>query len=164
MISRKRLLIDHKLQRAILIRSAIYWIACLVVASLILVAWDAFEDPGRPVVDYFRLDRLWANHQMVLVGAVLMLPFVLFDVLQITNRVAGPIYRLRASIRALAAGEHVQPIQFRGSDFWHEVGQEFNQLIAYAERLKAEQPEEEPEETLEFERVGDSTFELLHRR
>jgi hypothetical protein len=160
-ISRKRLLIDHKLQRAILVRSAVYWIACLVIASLLPVAWDALQDPGGAFLDNFRLDRLWANQQVVvLVAGMLMLPMILFDVLQITNRIAGPIDRLRHSIRALSRGEHVQPIQFRDSDFWHEVAQEFNQLFAYAERLKAERPEE----NLEFERVGDSTFELLHRR
>src|SRR3954453_8713609 len=159
-ISRRRLLVDHKLQRALLVRSCVYWIGCLIMASLLLVSWDALQDPGHPFLAYFRLDRLWANHQLVLAAGMLMLPIILYDVLQITNRFAGPIYRLGDSMRTLAIGEHVQPIQFRDSDFWQEVGQEFNQLIAYVERLKGEQPEEEGA----FARVGDSTFELLHRR
>jgi hypothetical protein len=159
-IPRKRLLIDRKLQRAILVRSAVYWIACVIVASLLLVTEEAVQDPGRPFLDYFRLDRLWANHQLALAAGVLMLPVIVFDALQIANRFAGPIYRLRRSIRALSMGEHVQPVQFRDSDFWHEVAQEFNQLIAYVDGLNVEQPKK----NVEFARVGDSTFELLHRR
>ena len=55
-----------------------------------------------------------------------MLPILLLDVLITSNRFAGPLYRLRRSMRALAAGEHVQPVVFRDGDFWHEIADEFN--------------------------------------
>ena len=54
---------------------------------------------------------------------------------------AGPLVRLRRSMRALARGEHVEPIKFREGDFWQEFAEEFN---AVAARVQGERPQDEP--------------------
>ena len=39
-------------------------------------------------------------------------------------------------IRALAAGERIEPLKFRDKDFWREVADEFNLLAVHVEQLK----------------------------
>ena len=56
----------------------------------------------------------------------MLLPMVLGRHRALSNRFTGPMLRLRRSMRALARGEHVEPIEFRGGDFWQEFAAEFN--------------------------------------
>jgi hypothetical protein len=49
---------------------------------------------------------------------------------QMSNRVAGPIVRLRGAMRQLAEGRPVAPLRFRENDFWREMADEFNAIAA----------------------------------
>ena len=73
---------------------------------------------------------MWYYYGAALVASLLLLPIVLIDIVRLSNRFAGPLVRLRRSMRALARGEKVQPIHFRGSDFWQEFADEFNAIAA----------------------------------
>jgi len=76
------------------------------------------------------------------VASFLLLPLVVYDIVQMSNRFCGPLFRLRRELRALARGEHVEPISFREGDFWQEFAQEFNALLARVQRsgLQTEAP------------------------
>jgi hypothetical protein len=52
-------------------------------------------------------------------------------------------------MRALARGEHVEPIEFRRGDFWKEFADEFN---AVAARVQSELPAPPVESGLQEER------------
>ena len=71
-------------------------------------------------------------------ASFLLLPIIMIDVVSLTNRFAGPILRLRRSVRALAAGDYVDPIFFRDNDYWQEFAIEFNALSRHVEELKQE--------------------------
>ena len=133
---RKRFLVDPKLQGTLLLRAFGYWCFCVITFSLILLCWDAATGPPQPFLEYFRVHDLWREHGTVMLAGAVLLPVLLLDVLLTTNRVAGPLYRLRRSLRAMAAGEHVEPVEFRKGDFWQEVAEEFNAVAAYIDSLK----------------------------
>lgn len=156
---RKRLLVDPKLQGSLLLRTFGYWCFSVITISLVLLCMDALSGPPRPFLRYFRFDTLWQEHGTVMIAALVMLPILLVDMLMTSNRVAGPLYRLRRSLRALAAGEYVERVQFRDSDFWHGMAAEFNAVVAYVERLKrGEADTNGPEKSHEIE------LEPLNRR
>lgn len=134
--ARRRYLVDPKVQRALLLKAFGYWCGCVLAVGLLLMVWDAMAGPPRPFLDFFSYEWLWDQHAIMIVGAVAVLPLLLIDVLVTSNRFAGPIYRMRRSMRALAAGEFVQPIEFRETDFLHDVAEEFNAVVAYVEHLK----------------------------
>lgn len=156
---RKRFLVDPKLQGSLLIRTFGYWCFCLITISLILLCWDAACGPSRPFFEYFRFDQLWREHGTVVVASFIMLPVLLIDVLVTSNRVAGPLYRMRRSLRAMAAGEYVEPVQFRDSDFWHEIAEEFNAVAAYVEQIK-----QRASAASELPKHKEIEFEPLNRR
>jgi methyl-accepting chemotaxis protein len=133
---RKRLFVDPKVQRTLMVRVVVYWCLCIATSALILLAWNIVNAPDGSFFSFFRFDQLWSQYGTVMVAAAMLLPIMLLDVLQISNRIVGPIYRMRRSLRALAAGEYVAPIEFRKGDFGLELADEFNAVDAYVESLK----------------------------
>jgi hypothetical protein len=134
--SRKRIFVDPKVQGALLIRSVIYWFLGATALSLIVFCWNVISGPPGPVLNPDRFAQLWEQYGIVALASLLLLPIVLIDVVVLSNRFTGPLHRMRCSLRALAAGEFVQPVHFRDRDFWHDVAEELNAVAAYVERLK----------------------------
>ena len=128
--------VDARVQGAMLLRLVTYWLLGLLAISQILLCWNIISGPPRPFFDMFRFDILWAEHGEVVVASLIMLPIFLIDTIVVTNRFAGPLYRLRGAIRSLASGERVEPLKFRDKDFWRGLADEFNLLAVHVEQLK----------------------------
>jgi hypothetical protein len=127
-VPRTRLLVDRRVQGAIILRVVLYWIVFLVTLMLLLLCWRIIADPIHALSWHFH--QMWLESGPALVASCVLLPLVIFDILRVSNRFAGPLFRLRRSMRALARGEIVRPISFREGDFWLEVAHEFNAILA----------------------------------
>jgi hypothetical protein len=136
LIKRRRLFVDSRVQGAILLRIGLYWFSGLLAICQIVLLLDVMRNPGRPFFDQFRISVLSAQCAPAVIASVLILPLVLYDILNLTNRFTGPIYRLRRAMRELATDEHVAPLRFRDGDFWQEVAQEFNAIAERQDELK----------------------------
>ncbi len=143
---RRQLFVDPKVQGALILRVVTYWIICVVTITLMILCWRIVTGPARPF--YLHFDDMWFHFGPALVASFLLLPLVIYDIVQMSNRFCGPLFRLRRSIRALARGEHVAPISFRDGDFWPEFAQEFNMLLVKFQPeqppVESPSPEEEP--------------------
>jgi len=127
LIHRRRLFIDHQVQGVLLLRAFLYWLVCVGLMTAMLVVWRGFTGPVQTLPALFA--ELWFQYAPALVVSVLVLPLVLFDVVRLSNRFVGPVYRLRQRMRQLARGEKAAPIKFREGDFWLELADEFNDLL-----------------------------------
>ena len=132
---RKRLYIDPKIQGAFLVRTLVYWLLCLLTASSVLAVWMTITGPSRAI--RHPLDEFWNEFGPAFIFAMLMLPIALFDLLRLTNRVAGPMYRIRNEMHKLAMGETVRPVELRSGDFGREIAQEFNAVLRRVQDLEA---------------------------
>jgi hypothetical protein len=132
---RKQLFVDPKVQGALILRVVLYWIVCVVTIVLMLLCWRIATGPAR--MFYLHFDDMWFHYGPALVASFLLLPLVVYDIVQMSNRFCGPLLRLRRAMRALARGEHVAPISFREGDFWPEFAQEFNALVVRMETIRA---------------------------
>lgn len=145
---RKHLFVDPKVQGALVARVVLYWVVCIMAICLMLLCWRIVTGPARMFYTHF--DDMWFFYGPAFVASLLLLPLVIIDVIRLSNRFAGPVLRLRRSIRELARGEHVDPIEFRDNDFWHEFAEEFNVLLKKIQQDSAsaapaeEQRDEEP--------------------
>ncbi|MGD0518179.1 MAG: hypothetical protein ABSA26_11650 [Thermoguttaceae bacterium] len=143
---RKRLFVDPKVQGALIARVVLYWVLCLLTIALMLLFWDIITGPAR--VFYMHFDDMWFYYGPAAIASFLLLPLVIMDIIRMSNRFVGPLLRMRRSMRALARGEYVEPIEFRGSDFWHDFADDFNAVRARIRQLsaqnKAEIEDEEP--------------------
>lgn len=131
---RKRLFVDYRVQGALIVRVGLYWLMCLLTITLLLLGWGMIAGPVRPL--NARLSELWALHGSAAVASLLLLPAVIFDLLRLSNRFAGPMFRLRRSMHDLAQGKPVAAVRFRQGDFWREFADDFNKVAARAEEAK----------------------------
>ncbi|MHC4179626.1 MAG: hypothetical protein ACYSWU_19105 [Planctomycetota bacterium] len=134
-VLRRQLFVDPKIQGALAARVVMYWVVCLITITLMLLCWRILTGPARMFYRHF--DDMWFYYGPALLASFLLLPLVIVDVVRLSNRFVGPFLRLRRSMRALARGEHVEPIKFRRGDFWAEFAEEFNAMAA---RVQDETP------------------------
>ncbi len=143
---RRKFLIDRPVQLGMVLRMLGQWMAFLmaVVCALPLFRAIMLGDIATPL--NVRLQQAGVDSVIVLVVFLLLLPYFIYDSFKMTNRFAGPMYRLHQTIKALAAGEPQSPLNFRKNDYWQEVAQDFNALV---ERLN-ERPAPEPAREEDF--------------
>lgn len=130
---RQRLIIDPMSQTAILWRLFIYWLFCLGTIYVGLLWWQILSTPGMPLTRY--LATVWTEYGRVFIVGILVIPFLAADVIRHTNRLAGPVHRLRQATKRLASGQSIVPIRLRKDDFWHEFAEDFNRLAMRYDRL-----------------------------
>ncbi len=135
---RRRLFVDRQVQGALLFRIAIYWCFSVFAICLITLCGQAIMYPNRPFLDYFAFGDFFVQYGPIIVTSLVLVPLVMVDVVATSNRFVGPLFRMRRSMRALAAGEPVEPIYFRDKDFWKDVANEFNLVLVRVEELEKE--------------------------
>ena len=59
---------------------------------------------------------------------IVIAPAIAYDILKLSHRFVGPVYRLHKAIKSLAAGEETPPVRLRKDDFWKDVIADFNVL------------------------------------
>lgn len=137
MSKRSRLLVDPSVQWSIAGRILMHWgffLLCLVsigamVRILVAVGNQPFSEAWRSA----------AFSQIPTLGVMFVLmPIFLRDTLKLSNRFAGPMFRLRTALKSLSGDEQTKPIKFRGGDFWQEAAEDFNEIVAKVDVLKAE--------------------------
>lgn len=134
---RKRVTVDWQVQGKLCLRIAVYWISCFLIIACLLCAQALFSTSVEAA-------NLWMNYMKVASLSLLALPLVLFDSLIFSNKFCGPIYRLRKTVKDLADGKSVSPVELRPGDAYPDLGEHLNRLIARLE--SADQPkDEEPE-------------------
>lgn len=135
-VKRRQLLVDPKVQGALLSRAAVYWGYCLLATWSVVCLWKMVTSPASGFDVQFDESLFYCGP--VLVSTLVVLPLVLVDLARLTNRFAGPLFRLRRDMRKLANGESVSPVNFRKNDFWRETAEEFNAVLNHVQRLERE--------------------------
>lgn len=125
---RKQLLINRDLQGMLIFRTIGYWLACMM---LILMPMAVIRTWNNPDVLIFRhLVDTFIENRSILGCAALLLPLAVYDMLKTSNRIAGPVFRLKRELARLADGESVSDVTFRPGDYWQDLADEFNRLAA----------------------------------
>ena len=126
---RFRVFVDGKLQGALCLRIAFYWIVCQATVAATVFGFSALgggNASGSP--GQYLLPALMVSG--------LVLPVAWFDLLNFSNRFVGPVYRIRKVVQQLADGEETSEIHFRKKDFYRELENDLNRIrekIQFAE-------------------------------
>jgi hypothetical protein len=132
---RRQLFVDRRVQGGIIVRCLLYWGTCLATAFVMLFFWSLLTGPAR--LSWMTVDQLWFQYGPAFVASILLLPLVVWDLLKVSNRFAGPVLRLRRELKKLARGEHVNPLFFRRQDHWRDMADDFNRVLARLKELEA---------------------------
>ena len=124
--ARQVLVTDKVVQGALLRRLAFYGACGLFYFSVIEFLDVALANPAQSrweiAMGFFERSIYWAP------GIVVLMPIFAYDLLRFSNRLTGPVTRLRKEMRDLKAGVQSEPIEFRRGDFLREMADEYNSL------------------------------------
>ncbi len=125
---RKKTFVDSQVQGALVRRLVFHWLAFIGVAAAVAFCLQVLTDPFKPFGEH--VGSVWRTHGPFLMVLVFMLPVFVVDTIKLSHRFAGPIYRLRVTIRELANGADFRPLKFREIDFWQGLAEDFNVMVA----------------------------------
>lgn len=124
---RKKTFVDPRVQGALVRRLILHWVTFLAVSALIAFCLQVLSNPFRPMGEHAQ--QLWWTHGPFLLVMVFLLPVFVLDTVRLSNRFAGPIYRLRQTIRSIALGDPPRRLKFRDFDFWQGLAEDFNRMV-----------------------------------
>jgi signal transduction histidine kinase len=118
-----------------LARLAIYWLAYHMILwhGLFLAEWmrqqvDAIAG-GRSVSILHTYSTFVRTQQLLPVVALAMFPLVLWDMLKLSHRIAGPLIQLRNRLYDMTNGSPPQKVKFRRGDLMGEIQTAFNDWV-----------------------------------
>ncbi len=137
MSKRSRILVDPTVQWSIAGRIASHWLlllTCLITINMMVgvltsVGQTSFADA---------IKRAAMLETRTLGVMLLLMPVFLRDTLKLSNRFAGPMYRLRMALKSMTRDEDPGNIKFRNGDFWLDAADDFNTVRSKYEQLQAE--------------------------
>ena len=88
-------------------------------------------DPEHPYYVFIADQRTLLHQTYAAVSAVVFL-LLMSSALFLSHRIAGPVYRLKIQMRDIVAKNgNVDPVYLRSKDFFPEVADEMNEMLAY---------------------------------
>lgn len=144
---RKKVFIDPAVQGALLKRLMMHWFAFAFGATWTIVILQVMTHGIQHPMSY-HLQVVWQQYGILILVMLCFLPAFVYDSVKLSHRFAGPIYKLRGVLKAMAEGEDVQPMSFRKGDYWLNIADDVNRI---ADRLKQsnEQEKNVDEEAME---------------
>jgi hypothetical protein len=105
-----------------------HWTLLLTATFAILLSWQYLVgEPHQTLRGCLR--DTWHRFGPCFVILLMVLPVVVHDTVKFSNRLAGPLLRLRNAMQRVANNEHVRPIQFRKGDFCQDLAEHFNAAL-----------------------------------
>ena len=147
--NRKRIFVDRKVQGALALRVFFHWLLFCGVLSVILPIWQLLTAGNPLAFSTQACIKMWVKNIPLFVVLAMIFPAFAGDTIRLSNRFAGPISRLRQTMRRITKGEEVGDLKFRDGDFWSELATDFNAMRHKLEsQQQNESAEQEPEPAL----------------
>ena len=121
--ARKKTFVDAEVQGALLMRLAGHWCLFVIANCIAFAFWEVLVENSATGAT---ASPVLSGMIPCLITSAALLPAFLYDTVRLTNRFAGPVMRLRKSLRELAEGRPVEPLKFRKGDFWATAADDFN--------------------------------------
>jgi hypothetical protein len=133
---RKKIYLGGMLQGSLVKRLAIGWAVyhVLLFHGLFLVSYlEGARAPADDDAQQTFLERYesfaWQD-RLLIFGALVAGPVLLWDVVRCTHRVAGPLVRLESMLLRMAKGETIREIKFRKGDWLTSLERALNTYLA----------------------------------
>ncbi len=131
---RSTYLIDQPLQQHVVSRVMFYGMTLMLFVILALAFWETFFGVGGLFTT--NLISVSKKYSPVLLAMVCFIPFMVYDSIKLTHKIAGPLYRLRQDLTKFKAGQPVN-VNFRSSDFLQDIPERVNELLMEVSELRA---------------------------
>lgn len=134
---RRQFWVDPETQGNLVIRVVLYWLVCLLSVGLVLMLIAALGEPRSPVNAASTM--LLKFYLPAGLASLLVLPIIVIDSIQQSNRFAGSAVRFQRAMQRLADGEIGSPLVVRKGDRWKSLADQFNRIALRLEELELAQ-------------------------
>ncbi len=134
---RRQVFVNRLVQGRILMRIAGYWLFYNLVLwhTLFLFRWGQYRlevlNGGTPLTFGELYGSFSMQYYPIVLTALATAPLLMWDILNLTHRVAGPLVRFKNTLQQLKAGQHVERVTLREGDLLTEFRDEFNEFLVY---------------------------------
>lgn len=132
---RKKAVADAGVQWTLALRVILHFFLFVCAGTFFGLINQFFVNPFGGVAE--NANTFWRQSGPMLLALACLMPIFVRDTLTLSNRVAGPICRLRDTIKRLGDGEEMPPLKFRKRDMWDDLPALFNKMT---DRLRTEAP------------------------
>ena len=136
---RKKHFIDSNVQGALTRRIIFHWLVFMLATAVVAFILQVLANPFEPLAAH--VQNLWWSQGPFLLVMVFLLPVFVVDTIKLSHRFAGPIFSLRRAIRDVAHGEKPQKLKFRRRDFWHDLADDYNEMLSRLGAFEGEKSE-----------------------
>lgn len=135
---RRRYFVEPRLQAALIQQSIWYWAWTSVTFGLVILfcriapaLLSGNDDPTG---------NIWYHLGPYLLASILLIPIILWRSIRFSHRFAGPMVRVRRSLKELAQGKSIPELHFRERDFWQDIAGDINDLSVTIDRMRGLAP------------------------
>lgn len=111
-------------ERQLVINKDVQWaiISYSVILSLAVLS-------GYHMIQTFSQENPDSPSSLIYIFVFIFFTAIICYGLYFTNRIAGPLYRLKVQMENLIAGKDVGELEFRKNDYFKELAALFNQIV-----------------------------------
>lgn len=136
---RNQILTDQPVQGELLFRALIYWCFCMVMLEICVAGWLYINEPSANFWQVVR--KSLEMNAPAFFCSMFLLPLILFDLLRVSSRFAGPVQSVRLTLRQLAEGKPARRVYLRRDDFWQDLAHYAN-LVADKVEVRTDETQE----------------------
>ena len=132
---RKKMFVSLPIQGGMILKLSMYWFVYHIVLWHVMFLFQfissrVYSLSGSEILPINQMySSFLADHTVMLLAAVIVLPFILIDIMCYTHRITGPVVRFRDTLQKMTRGEPVKSIQLRKKDFMTDLQDDFNKFI-----------------------------------
>lgn len=133
---RKKMFIDPVVQGALLRRIMLHWVYFVIGSFFTIITLQVMVH-GVDKSFAYHVSQVWEQYGILALVIGCFLPAFIYDSIKLSHRFAGPIYKLRLTLKDMANGQDPGELKFRKSDYWGEIAIDINRIN---ERLRQAKP------------------------
>ncbi|MDG2131332.1 MAG: hypothetical protein P8K08_25265 [Fuerstiella sp.] len=123
---RKKAVTNAEVQWTLALRVVLHFFVFVCAGAFFGLINQFFKDPFGGFTA--NVTVFWEQSIPMLLALGCLMPIFVRDILTLSNRISGPICRLRDTVKRLGDGEDMPPLEFRKKDMWNDLPELFNTM------------------------------------
>ena len=151
--SRLKKMVNWTIQGPLVVRLIAHFLAYNAATLFLLLIIHGINESVAAIADQpinTEPMTLWQKAAPLVICMFLLMPFMIWDLVKLSNRIAGPLFRFESILKDFAKSGTLRPAKIRQGDLLTDYQSRFNEFV---ESLHALYPELKPVEN-PFEKLA----------
>ena len=135
LFQRKKKFVSGPIQGRLMLRMGVYWVLYHVILwhAMFIFRYVEFRLEASSTGLHMPIGQMYneflLDYYPIIFCAIIALPIVLVDLMNLSHRIAGPLVRFEHALKDLMAGKDVRKVSLRKGDLLVEFQAEFNKYL-----------------------------------